>query len=225
MRVPAARYRQKMSAVRELLAAYGELPRRDRLHMILRWWLCPMLAVAARVPAEGVIVDLGCGHGLFTLLLARESAGRQVVGIDLDARKIAVARRARLPNLRFEVGDIGQVEVPLAQAVTILDVLYLVPYDIQERLLATCAARLAPGGVIVLKETAEVPRWKARLNRLEETLAVRVLRVTVGGAFYFRPHADWQALFERLGFAVETIPLDRGYYHPHVLFVARKNAP
>jgi O-methyltransferase involved in polyketide biosynthesis len=108
--------------------------------------------------------------------------------------------------------------------VTVLDVLYLVPYDVQERLLAACATRLAPGGVIVLKETAEVPRWKAWLNRVEETLAVRVLRLTVGGRFYFRTRADWHALFERLGFAVETIPLDRGYYHPHVLFVARKNA-
>jgi len=214
-----------MSAVRELIAAYGELSRRDRLHMILRWWLCPRPAVAARVPAEGVIIDLGCGHGLFALLLARESAGRQVIGIDLDDRKIAVARQIRLPNLRFEVGDIGQIEVPSAQAVTLLDVLYLVPYDVQERLLALCAGRLAPGGVIVLKETAEVPRWKAWLNRLEETLAVRVLRITVGGRFYFRTRADWQALFERLGFAVETVPLDRGYYHPHVLFVARKTAP
>jgi SAM-dependent methyltransferase len=210
-----------MSTVRDLIAVYGELPRRDRLHMILRWWLCPMPAAAAHVPMEGVIVDLGCGHGLFTLLLARASADRQVIGIDLDARKIAVARQVRLPNLRFEVGDIGQVEVPSAQAVTILDVLYLVPYDIQERLLVACADRLAPGGVIILKETAEVPRWKAWLNRLEETLAVRALRITVGGTFYFRTRADWQALLERLGFAVETIPLDRGYYHPHVLFVAR----
>jgi 2-polyprenyl-3-methyl-5-hydroxy-6-metoxy-1,4-benzoquinol methylase len=214
-----------MAELQELIAAYEQLPRRDRLHMILRWWLCPMPAVAAHVPKKGVIVDLGCGHGLFTLMLARASANRQVIGIDLDARKIAVARQARLPNLRFEVGDIGQIEVPPAQAVTVLDVLYLVPYDVQEKLLAACAARLAPGGVIVLKEMAEVPRWKAWLNRLEETLAVRVLRITVGGAFYFRPRAGWQALFERLGFAVETTPLDRGYYHPHVLFVARKTAP
>lgn len=220
-----ARYQHKLVAVRELVAVYRDLPWRDRLHMIVRWWLCPMRAVAARVPAKGVIVDLGCGHGLFALLLARESAGRQVIGIDLDARKIAVARQARLPNLRFEVGDVGQVELPPAQAVTLVDVLYLVPYDVQERLLALCAERLASGGVIVLKETAEVPRWKAWLNRLEEILAVRVLHITVGGAFYFRTRAGWQALFERLGFAVETIPLDRGYYHPHVLFVARKTAP
>ncbi len=201
-----------------------------------------MRRIASRAPTSGVIVDLGCGHGLFTQLLARELPGRDVIGIDLDAHKIAVANQVQLPNLRYLAADIATAELPPAQAVTILDVLYLVPFPIQEQLLAVCADRLAPGGVILLKEMAELPRWKVALNWLEETLAVRVLGITDhsdkhadqadqpaqtqkqngAGRFYFRPRADWQALFDRLGFNVETVPLDRGYYHPHVLFVARK---
>ncbi len=214
-----------MTDINTLMAAYPRLSRRDRLHMLVRWRVCPLPAIAGMVPDQGVIVDLGCGHGLFSQLLARESSLRTVIGIDLDAHKVALAQCVSLPNLRFIVGDVAVTDVPPAQAVTILDLFYLVPYAVQERLLQICADKLAPGGVIVLKDMAERPRWKVWLNWLEETLAVRVLRITEsdsGGRFYFRSCAEWQALFDRLGFGVETIALDRGYYHPHVVFVARK---
>jgi SAM-dependent methyltransferase len=211
--------------LRTLLTAYPALALRDRLHMAIRWWVCPLPAIAACVPAQGVIVDLGCGHGLFAQLLARAEPARSVIGVDLDARKIALAQTLKLPNLRFIAGDVTAVSVPPAQAVTILDVFYLIPYAVQERLLETCAQKLAPGGAIVLKEMAERPPWKVSLNWLEETLAVHVLGITESDGsrrFYFRPRAEWQALFARLGFTVETLPLDHGYYHPHVVFVARK---
>jgi 2-polyprenyl-3-methyl-5-hydroxy-6-metoxy-1,4-benzoquinol methylase len=213
------------SDLRPLIAAYPALALRDRLHMAIRWRVCPLRAIAACVPDQGVIVDLGCGHGLFAQLLARTAPARSVIGIDLDARKIALAQTLKLPNLRFIAGDVAAVSVPLAQAVTILDVFYLIPYAAQEQLLEACAQKLAPGGAIVLKEMAERPRWKVCLNWLEETLAVHVLGITESDGskrFYFRSRAGWQALLSRLGFSVETIPLDRGYYHPHVVFVARK---
>ncbi len=216
-----------MTTLQQLIAGYKRLSTGDRLHMIIRWRVCPMRRIATFVPSNGVIVDLGCGHGLFTQLLAHVDS-RQVIGIDLDEHKIAVAQQLQRPNLRFLSGDIAIADLPPAQAITILDVFYLVPYPIQENLLRACASRLAPGGVIILKEMAELPRWKVALNWLEETLAVRVLRLTDYSAeqgalrFYFRSRADWQALFARLGFAVETVPLDRGYYHPHVLFLAKK---
>src|SRR5204863_1273573 len=110
-----------------------------------------------------------CGHGLFAQLLAHESAERTVIGVDLDAHKIMVAQSLSLPNLRFVAGDVAVVAVPPARAVTILDVFYLVPYAIQEHLLATCAEKLAADGMIVLKDMAEQPRWKVWLNWLEET--------------------------------------------------------
>src|SRR5438128_2860746 len=127
-----------MTDINTLLAAYPALSLRDRLHMLIRWRVCPLPAVARCVPTQGVIVDLGCGHGLFAQLLAREAPERTVIGVDLDAHKIMVAQSLSLPNLRFVAGDVAVVAVPPARAVTILDVFYLVPYAIQEQLLATC---------------------------------------------------------------------------------------
>jgi 2-polyprenyl-3-methyl-5-hydroxy-6-metoxy-1,4-benzoquinol methylase len=136
--------------------------------MTIRWRICPLRTIAVLAPKRGVIVDLGCGHGLFAQLLARQAPSRTVIGIDLDTRKIALAQQLKLPNLRFVAGDVAEADLPPAEAVTILDVFYLVPYDIQERLLVACAAKLTPDGVIVLKEMAEKPRWKVWLNWLRK---------------------------------------------------------
>lgn len=198
--------------------------------MIVRWRVCPFPKISALVPPTGVILDLGCGHGMFAQMLARGSAARQVIGVDLDADKIALAQTltAWLPNLQFQAGDIADLAaaLPPAQAVTILDVFYLVPFAIQERLLTICADKLASGGVLILKDMAETPRWKASLNWLEETLAVRVLKITAASEdntnFYFRPRHDWQRLLEQRGLRVETVPLDAGYYHPHIAFIGHK---
>lgn len=214
----------------ELLSAYSALTLRDRLHLSVRFWVCPLARIAEHVPAAGVIVDVGCGHGLFAQLLARSPA-RRVLGFDLDAHKIELAQQLTTggggrANLQFHVADVAHAEVPPAQAVTILDVLYLVPYAAQEALLHDCVRKLAPGGVLVLKEIAERPRWKYWANWLEESLMVRIFKLTAGaGGFYFRPRAQWQGLLQRLGLTVETIELDRGYYHAHILFVARKPGP
>lgn len=213
--------------LRGLLSYYPTLTTRERAHMIMRWRLCPMRRIVALVPPEGSVIDLGCGHGLFSLLIALAHPQQQITGIDLDADKIALAQTLHAPNLQFRAGDItAQTDLPSAHAITILDVLYLIPYEAQESLLALCADRLSVNGSILLKEAAESPRWKAALNTLEETVVVRALGITATGdgdaRFYFRTRAEWQGLFERLGFSVATRMLDRGYYHPHVVFHARK---
>src|SRR5204862_3463781 len=46
------------------------------------------------LPAEGLVLDVGCGFGLFSLYYASLEAGRQVQGIDVDRRRIGIARRA-----------------------------------------------------------------------------------------------------------------------------------
>jgi 2-polyprenyl-3-methyl-5-hydroxy-6-metoxy-1,4-benzoquinol methylase len=210
----------------ELLSAYPTLSFLQRAHMTVRWLVCPLKRLMLYVPQRGVILDLGCGHGLFSLLMASSAPTRAVIGIDLDQDKIKLANTLKQRNLRFIAGDIAkQEDLPLAQVVTIVDVFYLVPFETQERLLQLCTERLAPDGVILLKDMAEAPRWKVWLNWLEETLAVRVLGITetTESRFYFRPRAEWVALFEKLGFSVEVVPMDAGYYHPHVVFVATLN--
>src|SRR4029077_13133222 len=59
------------------------------------------------------ILDLACGPGTLTGLLARQVAPEgEVVGVDLAAGMIELARLSAPPNARFEVMDMEQLAFP-----------------------------------------------------------------------------------------------------------------
>src|SRR3989442_8249294 len=46
------------------------------------------------LPAEGPVLDIGCGFALFSLYYAATAPGRFVRGLDVNRGRIALARRA-----------------------------------------------------------------------------------------------------------------------------------
>ena len=97
-----------MSLPAELKAAYRDAPRQERLHVAGRWRTCPFAAVEPHVPKAGRIMEIGCGHGLFSLYLALQSPERSVTGVDVDADKIPVARRAAERAIRLRCASSSQ---------------------------------------------------------------------------------------------------------------------
>ncbi|HTW14349.1 MAG TPA: methyltransferase domain-containing protein [Nocardioides sp.] len=67
----------------------------------------PFLELLARVPVPDParVVDLGCGPGNLTALLAQRWPGATVSGVDASAEMIAAARRD-VPGIDFAVGDL-----------------------------------------------------------------------------------------------------------------------
>ena len=121
------------AALNRAVHRYRGAPIGARLFVHGRAFLSDLAHVERFVPRNGFIVDLGCGHGLFACLLREASATRRVLGIDLDPRKIDVARSAVRDTqwLRFEVGDIVRDPPPHCDAITIVDVLYLLKFEDQ----------------------------------------------------------------------------------------------
>ena len=54
----------------------------------------PHRLVSTFIPEDGVIYDMGCGFGIFSLFLASEKRGRTLVGIDSSQRRINAAQGA-----------------------------------------------------------------------------------------------------------------------------------
>src|SRR5215218_10425845 len=172
----AGRSGRGASPLARALALYADEPLDVRLHVQARHRLCPLQRIADHVPPQGRVLDVGCGHGLFGNLLALESAGRTIVGVDPMASKIAVAQRVAraLPNVRYSVGSAADAltERPAQgyDVVTILDVLYLLPPPAKRALLDACRALIAPHGLLLVKTNDTAPAWKYRWARFEEQL-------------------------------------------------------
>ena len=131
------------------VGCYAAESRRDRVHVATRWRSCPFDAVAEAVPSTGRVLDLGTGHGVFALHLHQQDARRTLVGVDIDPHKIQVAARAATAcgaPVSFVLGSAEAVPAGPWDAITILDVLYLLPEEAQRKLVTAAAGELAPGG-------------------------------------------------------------------------------
>jgi len=207
---------------------YSAAPLAVRAHVWGRWATCPFRRVADHVPETGRILEVGCGYGLFVNHLALGSRGRQVAGIDVDVRKIVhgqrAARQAAVHGGRAELRLEPPGDIPDGpwDALVIVDVLYLLDPDAQRGLLLSCAEQLALGGVLVVKEMATEPRWKARWNKVQETMAVKVAKITAGDQLTFLEPSVLGRWMEEAGLVVAHEPLHRRYPHPHHLIVGAK---
>lgn len=212
---------------RRVVGLYKGAPLAARVHVTVRWATCPFPAVAAQLPAAGRILEVGCGHGLLSLYVALESSDREVVGIDVDEDKLAVARDAAgAAGLAASFDVVAGAELPRGPwaGIAIVDVLYLLTADDQRALLRSCAELVEPGGVLVVKEMALVPRWKATWNRVQETTSVKLLGITEGEQLTFLAPAEMAAAMAEGGLTVRDRPIHRGYPHPHHLLVGTKGA-
>jgi len=122
-----------------------------------------LLAALPPIDARSVI-DIGCGPGNSTELLAARFAGATVGGLDSSADMIAAARR-RLPGLRFDLADVerwayepgaGSLgagsatgDAPPFDVILANAVLHWMPDH--ARLFPALAAKLAPGGALAVQ--------------------------------------------------------------------------
>ncbi len=209
---------------KELLKLYREAGPITRTYLKIKLRICPLLKLEEYFPKEATIVDLGCGNGLFPNILNVASADRQIFGIDLDEKKIEIANQTKAPdsNIFYQTGDVVEAEYPQGDVFSLVDVLYLIPYDKHELILQKCYRSLPPGGILILKEMDTKPRWKYLWNLFQETLAVKLIAFTLGERFYFRSQKDYTDLLQRLGFSVKPVPLDSGYWYPHIAYICTK---
>ena len=236
--------RRPDAAGRAALAAYGEQSAAVRLHARVRWYSAPFPAIAGVLPVTGRILEIGCGHGLFSVYAALASSARAVHGVDIDQHKIAVAQVVAGgvdADLEFDVTPSGAVSPGPWDAIVVVDMLYLLPAEQQQQLLTEAAGELAPGGRLVIKEMSRTPRWKAAWNTAQETLAVSILGITERASTPAAPRAGTErgvgpARFEFVapetmalwladaGLETSSRRLDRGRIHPHHLLVASRPA-
>jgi len=196
--------------------AYRHRGPRTRTHLLIRFLTCPFLRVLDAVPRDARVLDVGAGHGLFARLVAARGA-RRVIAVEPDVRKVQP-----VDGVTFVAGFDDCVGGTF-EAIVIIDVLYKIPKADWQPLLERCAARLAPGGLLLVKEHDPRARIKHGWNRAQEWLASK-MRLTLGQSFTYVNPDDFAAWLGALGFEHQRVErLDFGYPHPHVLITCLRS--
>jgi SAM-dependent methyltransferase len=112
---------------------------------------------------EGLMVDLGCGSGLWARELTE--AGYRVLGIDISEAMVDLARR-KVPEAEFRVGSLFEADIPPCDAVTAISEILNYLFDAENSgpgltgLFRRVYRALVPGGAFVfdIAGPGQIPR-------------------------------------------------------------------
>jgi SAM-dependent methyltransferase len=139
----------------------------ERLEMVARVFEPASRALLRELglPVVELAVDLGCGPGHTTALLAEVLRCRRTVGLDLSPRFIAQARRFASDRVEFHVHDVTVVPFPVGPADLLYGRLLLTHLQGPLQVIARWATELAPGGLLVVEEVESIATSSSVLER------------------------------------------------------------
>ena len=177
--------------------------------------------LAAEDLGSGTVVDLGCGYGMALSFAAFGDSSRRLVGCDLDAHRIAVARQALSKlNANLSVADVRGLDLPPSALILIMDVLQYLRADEQVTLLQRCCAALEPNGMLIFRvHDRERGLWSAITMAFDRLI---FLWERAGAQPVTLPAAEYHSVLENAGVRVEQRRLRNRLPLAHILFIAKK---
>ena len=175
------------------------------------------------IPAQGQITDIGCGFGPLCYMLSLLSEDRDILGIDYDEDKIALAQHGWLRNehLQFRHGNALEYPLPESDVFILNDMLHYMSYEHQRTLLLKCADRLRSQGMIIIRDGNSANTSKHRLTRFTELLSTRIFNFNrTAGELYFTTETQLREIAVTCGMNVEIIPNDK--YTSNTIYIFRK---
>ena len=170
------------------------------------------------------ILDVGCGVGLLALYLRERGVAAPVVGLDTDSRKIqrGIEAARRYADVEFIDHDVRRALPSFRGNVALLDVVhYLAPAD-QRVLLAELAARVAPGGVLLLRDAPREPTLRFWMTYAGEVFA-QTISWNIGAPLNFPTRESIHDAFRADEFTREERPAWGGTPFNNRLFIFRRS--
>jgi ubiquinone/menaquinone biosynthesis C-methylase UbiE len=154
------------------------------------------------IPADARVLDVGCGSGWATRLMAEKARAGSVVGIDIADEMIKLAKEesASFPNVQFQLASAEQLSFGDGEFSHAFSMESLYYYADMLRALREIKRVLKPGGLFVTvvdlyQENEATEQWIEQLKVPVQFLSI----------------AEYADLFERAGF---VNVLDHRLYDP-----------
>ena len=173
------------------------------------YWAAFDAGVAPLLPARPVVIDLGCGPGLFLRDLGARHPAATLYGYDVTPAMVAYGEALAYPGARptLAVHDVTADPLPHAAGAADLVSMTSVLHVLDEPLpvLAEIRRVLAPRGVFLLHDWVRQPlpsylAWRRELGETGPECAGRAYRLFPVHNKYTRE--DWRWLLGEAGFAV-----------------------
>ncbi|SFB06083.1 trifunctional MMPL family transporter/lysophospholipid acyltransferase/class I SAM-dependent methyltransferase [Algoriphagus aquimarinus] len=127
------------------------------------------------------IYDLGCGNGFLSYFLKLKNADREIIGVDYDEDKVAVAENCYLNDgsMKFHTEDISTMNLEPADAIILMDVLHYLSPEKKNIVLDNCLKALNPHGIFIIKDgllsdsdkhkwTIKSEKWSTKLMKFNK---------------------------------------------------------
>ena len=157
-------------------------------------------------------------------MLAQTSADREILGIDYDDDKIAVAQNGWLRqhcNLRFEQANALEYSLPQSDVFIMNDMLHYMSAEHQNQLIHNCVAALAEGGMIIIRDGNTEEQQRHRLTRFTELMSTRIIKFNkTEEQLVFLSETRMRQIAAECGMSVETIQNDR--YTSNTIYILKR---
>jgi ubiquinone/menaquinone biosynthesis C-methylase UbiE len=187
-----------------------------------------------RLPPQSVGMDVGCGSGRWSVLVAPRVGHLHLLDASEAALSVARQNLASATNVTFHLASVGELPVPdqTLDFAFSLGVLHHVP-DTQAAIRAI-AAKLKSGApflVYLYYALDNRPAWYRLLWRLSNLLRLVISRLPekprlwisqIIAVTIYWPLARLATLVEKFGLSAASLPLE--YYKDHDFYVMRTDA-
>ncbi|MBD3181783.1 methyltransferase domain-containing protein [Candidatus Poribacteria bacterium] len=213
-----------------IISMYSDLSTWDKLTIMSRVVFCmnPIVEfIDEYMPETGLILDIGCGYGVFSVIISQLRPEISVLGVDMSSRRIQKARsiRKHMGNMIFLQDDITNFSFPECSGILLIDILSMLDIHQQLNILDRCYKGLESGGILLIRDNSKSPYWKYLYAYIEEILKTKI------GVYgkEVRKHAskywnikEFLKVLNKAGFQAKAIPEKSYLPYPGVIYVCQK---
>ncbi|MBC8508595.1 MAG: class I SAM-dependent methyltransferase [Chloroflexi bacterium] len=207
----------------EIISAYENLVIRS--YSYIRFLIMNMRIIEELeqyLPQRGTVLDVGCGFGLFSFFFALSAKDRKIIGVEINANRIAAAEKVREKlgldgRIEFHVSDVSNYpfEQPV-NAIVVLDLLHHVSPKLALNMLDQFQQILHEDGILIIKDITAKPWLKMAFTWVLDKL------MDFRGPLRYYTKEEMVSFVEERGFDVKIHRMIDILPYPHVLYICRK---
>jgi 2-polyprenyl-3-methyl-5-hydroxy-6-metoxy-1,4-benzoquinol methylase len=192
----------------------------DALKIAYRPYICPFDRLLRLIPEHKKVFDVGCGSGIFLMLVGEYCKPAKLGGVEIEAELIRnAAALLSSYNVRTDLSLYDGFQFPEAMKeydmIFLIDVFHHVPKEFQISFLENLFSVMRPGSVLVCKDIDASKKVLVIFNKLHDLIVTGAPRHEI--AF-----GDAVRLLKEIGFNLISQDYIRRFWYPHYLIVCQK---